>query len=143
MTKDIDTFMDSLYQQGKISVDKEKVSILNIFLQRAFPHVDKRAISDASALLAVYCGLLVDGKHISVNGTDMDAGAFGKLFDNYAKKAEGEFDSNEAKYDIYVSALVVALFVYRYTDGLTNKDLMFAKTKGGDYSERISSAIDE
>lgn len=141
MTKDIDTLMDRLYHKGEISIDKEKVNLLNIFLQRAFPHVGKRAIADAAALLAVYSCLLVDGKRISVNGQELDADGFSKLFDTYGKKAASEFGSEAEMYDFYGAAVVVALYVYKYTAGLTNKELMFKKTHGGDYSDRISAAM--
>lgn len=140
---DIDKLMDSLYKKGEISVDKEKVSILNIFLQRAFPHVGKRAIADAAALLAVYCCLLCDGKRISINGKELDAEGFKAFFDSYGKKAASEFESMEEMYEFYGSALVVALFAYKYTDRLTNTELMFAKTRGGDASERIAAAVND
>ena len=143
MTNDIDELMDGVYKNGEISIDKEKVSLLNIFMQRAFPAVSKKTIADASALLAVYCCLLTEGKRISVNDHEMDAEAFNKFFDTYAKKSEGDFESMEDMYSFYGSALVVALFVYQYTSGLTSKDAMFHETRGGDTADRIADAIDE
>lgn len=143
MTNDIDSLMDSVYNEGTTSITKEKVNILRIFMQRAFPDLSKKAISDASALLAVYCCLMTEGKHISVNGHEMDAEAFSKFFDAYIQKTVNEFQDLKAVYDFYGSALVVAMYVYKYTHGLTNKTMMFNKTRAGDSSDRIAAAIDE
>lgn len=141
MAKDINDLMDGLYKDGTTSVTKEKVNILRIFLQRAFPDVNKTVINDASALLTVYCCLVTEGKHISVNGHELDAEGFQKLFESYGKKAEAAFDSPQHMYDFYGSAMVVALYVYKYTNGFTNKEAIFRKNRAGDKSERIASAM--
>lgn len=143
MTKNIDSLMDSVYKEGNTPITKEKVNILRIFLQRAFPDVSNQAVSDAASLLAVYCCLVSEGKRISVNGQELDANGLSKFFDDYAKKAENEFSDLKSLYDFYGSALVVSMFVYKYTYGLTNKEMMFHKTKGGDKSDRIAAAINE
>lgn len=141
MTKDVDKFMEGLYKDGETSVTKEKVNLLGIFLQRAFPGVNKKAIADASALLAVYCCLITEGKHISVNGKQLDASGVLKLFDSLGERAEGEFDSKEAMYEFYGSAFMVALFVYKYTNGFTNKDIIFSKSRAGDKSDRMAAGF--
>ena len=123
MTNDIDSLMDSVYNEGTTAITKEKVNILRIFMQRAFPDIE--------------------GKRISVNGHEMDAEAFSKFFDAYIQKSVNEFQDLKAVYDFYGSALVVAMYVYKYTHGLTNKTMMFNKTRAGDSSDRIAAAIDE
>lgn len=135
--------MDSLYNEGKISITKEKVNILRIFMQRAFPDVNGRTIADASALLAVYCSLVTEGKRISVNGQELDSNGFRKLFDEYVERSKAEFRDMKSLYDFYGSALVVAMFIYNYTHGLTNKEMLFTKTRSGDSSDRIASAMDD
>ena len=141
MATSIDSLMDSVYKDGKTAITQEKVNILRVFLQRAFPDVDKTVINDASALLTVYCCLVTEGKHISVNGHELDAEGFQKLFESYGKKAEAAFDSPQHMYDFYGSAMVVALYVYKYTNGFTNKEAIFRKNRAGDKSERIASAM--
>lgn len=141
MTNDIDELMDGLYQEGKSSITREKVHILRIFLQRAFPDVGNQALSDAAAMLTVYCTLVIEGKHISVDGKELDSEGFKQFFDSYAQKLSGEFNSPKELYEFYGSAIAVAMFVYKYTDGFANTDVMFAKTRGGDSSDRIGAAI--
>lgn len=141
MTNDIDDLMDGLYQEGRSSITKEKVHILRIFLQRAFPAVGRQALSDAAALLTVYCTLVIEGKHISVDGNELDSEGFRQFFDSYAQKLSGEFKSPKELYEFYGSAIAVSMFVYKYTAGFTNTDIMFAKTRGGDASDRIAAAI--
>lgn len=141
MTNDIDDLMDGLYQEGKSSITKENVHILRIFLQRAFPDVGSQALSDAAALLTVYCTLVIEGKHISVDGNELDAEGLRQFFDSYAQKLSGEFTSPKELYEFYGSAIAVAMFVYKYTAGFTNTDIIFAKTRGGDASDRIAAAI--
>lgn len=143
MTNDIDELMDGLYQEGKSSITKEKVHILRIFLQRAFPDVSNQALSDAAALLTVYCTLVIEGKHISVDGNELDAEGLKQFFESYAQKLSGEFSSPKDLYEFYGSAIAVAMFVYKYTAGFTNTDIMFTKTRGGDASERIGAAIND
>lgn len=141
MTDDIDDLMDGLYQEGKSSITKENVRILRMCLQRAFPDVSNQALSDAAALLSVYCTLVIEGKHISVDGNDLDADGFRQFFDSYTQKISGEFKSPKELYAFYGSAIAVAMFVYKYTDGFKNTDIMFAKTRGGDASDRIAAVI--
>lgn len=141
MTDNIEQLMDSLYKEGTTSIDKEKVTLLNVFMQRAFPHVSKTAVADASSLLAVYCSLLCEGKHISVDGKELDAQEVYRMIDGYAKKSEGEFKSLEEMYEFYGSAVVVALYIYKSTAGLTNKELMYAETRGGDATDRVAAAV--
>lgn len=142
MTSEVDNLMDGLYMDGETTVTKEKVNILRVFLQRAFPGIGRKTVSDASALLAVYCCLVTEGKRVAVGGKDLDADGFAKFIESYGKKTESEFDSLESMYDFYGSALVVALFVYRYTSGFTNAENIFRKTRAGDTFDRISDAID-
>lgn len=141
MTNDIDELMDGLYQEGKSSITKEKVNILRIFLQRAFPDVSNQALSDAAALLTVYCTFVIEGKHISFGGKELDAGSLKQFFESYAQKLSGEFSSPKDLYTFYGSAMAVAMFVYKYTNGFTNTDVIFSKTRGGDASDRIGAAI--
>jgi hypothetical protein len=49
----------------------------------------------------------------------------------------------KAIYDFYGSAMVVSIYVYQYTHGLTNKEAMFTKTRAGGSAARILDAIGE
>lgn len=143
MATSIDSLMDSVYKDGKTAITQEKVNILRIYLQKAFPDLSGQAIADAASLFAVYCSLIIDGKHISFNGQVLDADGLVKLFNDYTKKIAPEFESVKAIYDFYGSAMVVSIYVYQYTHGLTNKEAMFTKTRAGGSAARILDAIGE
>jgi len=143
MATSIDSLMDSVYKDGKTAITQEKVNILRIYLHKAFPDLSGQAIADAASLFAVYCALIIDGKHISFNGQVLDADGLVKLFNDYTIKIAPEFESVKAIYDFYGSAMVVSMFVYQYTHGLTNKEAMFTKTRAGGSAARILDAIGE
>ena len=143
MATSIDSLMNSVYKDGKTAITQEKVNILRIYLHKAFPDLSGQAIADAASLFAVYCALIIDGKHISFNGQVLDADGLVKLFNDYTRKIAPEFESVKAIYDFYGSAMVVSMFVYQYTHGLTNKEAMFTKTRAGGSAARIFDAIGE
>lgn len=143
MATSIDSLMDSVYKDGKTAITQEKVNILRIYLHKAFPDLSGQAIADAASLFAVYCALIIDGKRISFNGQVLDSDALVKLFNDYTIKIAPEFESVKAIYDFYGSAMVVSMFVYQYTYGLTNKEAMFTKTRAGGSAARILDAIGE
>lgn len=143
MATNIDSLMDSVYKDGKTAITQEKVNILRIYLHKAFPDLSGQAIAYAASLFAVYCAIIVDGKHISFNGKVLDADDLAQLFNEYSIKIAHEFENVKAIYDFYGSAMVVAMFVYQYTYGLTNKEAMFTKTRAGGSAARIIDAIGE
>lgn len=143
MATSIDSLMNSVYKDGKTAITQEKVNILRIYLHKAFPDLSGQAIAGAASLFAVYCALIIDGKHISFNGQVLDADGLVKLFNDYTRKIAPEFESVKAIYDFYGSAMVVSMFVYQYTHGLTNKEAMFTKTRAGGSAARILDAIGE
>lgn len=141
MASDINELMDNLYREGSTSVTKEKVRILRMFLARAFNDVKPKILTDAASFLTLYCCLLTEGKRISYEGKELGAEELNQLFESYIKSSEAEFDSMETMYDFYGSAVVVALYVYKYTGGFTDTGTIFTKTRTGDKDDRIADAM--
>lgn len=141
MATDINELMDSVYNSGETSVTKEKVHILRMFLVKAFPDVSTRTLSVAASFLTLYCCLLTEGKRISFEGKELDANEINKLFESYIQTSMNELGSMEKLYDFYGSAVVVAMYVYKYTEGFTDTGSIFDKTRAGDKDDRMADAL--